>query len=453
MPLFNRSDLGRLYLSTRHGRPDFRLISDGSVDSLISATTVSFAGRAGTIGNKTWNGTLTARPGHALLGASALGHPMDLLVLYGRQCDAITQTGWNEMVLVEGAVMTADQYGALTALTSVARNIVSSTHTFNADRVLRMSPERLYRLAGFDGKVVAIHVEGARVYVLIAKTVSGSTVALSLGWSDALGRGDWYVAAISGNVTDPASLSPAGSWAQAGLAVLGDHVFIATASDILRVTLPVPGVTTLYPHTVRTEPYTASGSPDQACRTVGMQRVGDLLYVGTLQGKIWCISAPGTVLARSVGGTLNRAFGALEDELFALVDDTTIRVTGAGGYRGSYGGWTGSARAALGAPERFVVLTAEGKVWVQTAATWTESWNFGGALVAAARVSRNLLYAITVAGANRKVWVSVSGGAGWVQVGDPQVAISLCPLPDGNCLVGCDGYLAATALSEQLIVS
>jgi len=454
MRLFNRADLGRLYLSSRHGPPSFHMVGDGALDGMSSTTTVSMAGASNTFSKKTWTGSVSARPGYMLAAAAQSTDPVDLLVLYGDQCDIVQQTDYADAVLVEGVVFSADTYSALTSLTSDMRGIVGTTHTLSARSLLRISaPDVLSRIKSFDGRVVAMCVDDyMRVYALVAKNTGGSAMTLTLAWSDSIMYGAWFTAAISGSYTEPASLSPASSWMQVGIAAFDGAVYISTGADLLRVPAPISGVTSLYPAAVRPVGYATSGSPDQACRIVGMKRSGDSLYAGTLLGQVWRITPSGIITADSVGGSNSRSFNVV-DECFVLTDDTNVRTVDKGGRRRRDSGWTGNARYASGSIDNLLVVNATGEIWTQMGGSWMEGWNFSGAPVAISQASRNLFYALVVAGAKTQVLVSVTGGTTWTEAGVPVDAYALCALPDGKCLVGCNGYMAATAPSEQLIVA
>lgn len=430
------------------------MVGDGALDGMNSVTTVSMAGTGDMVSKKAWTGSVTARPGYMLAAAAASPDPVDLLVLYGDQCDIVQQIDYADAVLVEGVVFSADTYGALTSLTSDTRNIVGSTHTLSARSLLRVSaPDTLSRIRSFDGRVVAMCTDDhARIYVLIAKNTGGSAMSLTLAWSDSITYGAWFTASIAGSFAEPATLSPAASWMQVALAAFGGFIYIATGADLLRVPVPVAGVAALYPAAVRPVGYTSSGTPDQACRVVGIKRGGDSLYAGTLLGQLWRITPSGIITVVAVGGSSNRGFNVV-DGRFVLVDDTTVRAVDAGGRCWRDSGWTGNARFAAGAAENLIVLNASGEIWMQMGGSWTEGWNFSGAPVAVCQASRNLLYALVVAGAKTQALVSVTGGTTWTEVGGPVDAYALCPLPDGKCLVGCNGYLAASAPSEQLIVA
>ncbi len=451
---FNRADLGRLYLSSRHGPPSFRIVGDGALDGMASTTAVAMTGTGDMVGKKTWTGSVTARPGYILAAAAAGRDPVDLLVLYGRQCDVIQQIDYTAAVLVEGVVFSADTYGALTSLTSDTRNIVGSTHSLAARSLLRVSaPDALSRLKSFDGRVVAICIDDStRIYALIAKNTGGSSMTLTLAWSDSITHGAWSTATISGSYTEPTALTPAASWMQVAIVAFGGMLYVSTGADLLRVPVPVSGVATLYPAPVRPAGYAAAGSPDQACRAVGLARGDDLLYAGMLQGQLWRVAPSGLVVAASVGGSANRAFNAVEDCLL-LTDDSGVRSVDRGGRRRRDSGWSGNACFASGSLDSLLVINTAGEVWAQLGGSWTEGWNFSGAPVAICQVTRNLFYALVVAGAKVQTLVSVTGGTTWTEVGAPTSAYALCALPDGKCLVGCDGYLAATAPSEQLIVA
>jgi len=418
MRLFNRADLGRLYLSSRHGPPSFRMVGDGALDGLSSATTVSMAGTGDTVSKKTWTGSVSARPGYMLAAAAQSTDPVDLLVLYGDQCDIVQQTDYIDAVLVEGVVFSADTYSALTSLTSDVRGIVGSTHTLTARSMLRISaPDVLSRIKTFDGRVVAICLDDhTRIYALVAKSTGGGAMTLTLAWSDSIAYGAWYTATISGSYTEPAYQPPPATWMQLGIAAFGGSIYIANGTDLLRVPVPTAGMTTLYPAAVRPVGYAASGSPDQACRIVGMKRSGDSLYAGTLLGQLWRITPSGIITAASVGGGGTRSFNVVDD-CFVLTDDANVRTVDAGGRQRRDSGWSGNARFASGAIDNLVVINATGEIWTQMAGGWSEGWNFSGAPVAVCQASRNLLYALVVAGAKTQTLVSVAGGTTWTEVG------------------------------------
>jgi len=474
MRLFNRSDLGRLYLSPRRGLANFNYVGDGSIDGVASATTVSYVGQGALAGKKSWTGTVTARPAHQLVAAAATPELVDLLVLYGNHCDIVQQVDYLEAILVEGVAFTADQYTALTALTSAQRAIVSSTHTFNADNVVRVpAVASLTRTKNFTGAVVALAQAGPRLYALVAAPVGGGTVTLRLAWTESPAGGAWNIAELFyGTFSEPSTLSPAGTWAQCGMAVQAGRIYISTVADFIWLDEPLPGMTALYPAPVRPAPYAPSGSPDQACRVVGLYAGGDAIYAGTVLGQVWRVAATGTVLTSSVGGTSNRAFCPLDGGEQALVSDTAVRVVGAGGRRRDYSGWSGNARYALGSTGNLIVATLEGKLWAAEGDTaFTELWNLGGALIALARVSGNLYYAIAATSNGSQLYISVNGGRSWTKAGDPYDGICLLPTADGKCLTGgqvgtsnrstgpvgitvsSSGLIAATVPSEQLIVS
>lgn len=430
------------------------MVGDGALDGISSATTVSMAGSGDTVSKKTWSGSVSARPAYTLAAAAQSTDPVDLLVLYGNQCDIVQQTDYTDAVLVEGVVFSADTYSALTSLTSDTRNIVGSTHTMTARSMLRVSaPDVLSRVKSFDGRVVAVCVDNhTRIYALIAKNTGGSAMTLTLAWSDSIAYGAWFTATIAGSYVEPTSQSPAASWMQVGIVAFSGSIYISTGADLLRVPVPIPGITSLYPAAVRPAGYAVSGSPDQACRVVGMKCSGDSLYVGTLLGQLWRIAPSGIIAASSIGGAGTRSFNIV-DEYFVLADDTNVRTVDQGGRLRRDSGWSGNARFATGTSDNLVVINATGEIWTQMGGSWTEGWNFSGAPVAACQASRNLLYVLVVAGTKVQTMVSVTGGATWTEVGSPVDAYALCALPDGKCLVGCNGYLAATAPSEQLIVA
>lgn len=374
---FNRSDLGRLYVSPS-GQRQYTYLGDASLDALTSSASVAYNGfsySAPSTG-KTWAGTVTCRSGEALLALSRDFAEMDLLVTYGDGPCSVVGDSYAAATLIEGAVVSGESWSAMTTLSSDTRAPVSAACQLAARSVRRLpAGDNLRQKATLTGTVVAMCAATGRVYALCAQpSGAGTAILLRLAWSDN-GR-DWESTAISYSaLAEPTSYSL--TYRQFALEAWGDRVYIATGDDLLRVRAPAAGEipATLYGAAVR--PPGVAGAA-----VVGLSRAGGDLYALTASAGLWRISSAGDISILPMSASLWRTLAGDGEEMVLVRAAFWQRY--APGRPGQHIAWAGSDLAWMSSEGAPLAITTGGAVLTPSAGgAWVQRAALGGSLMAA----------------------------------------------------------------------
>lgn len=428
---FNRSDLGRLYVSPA-GERSYTYLGDASLDGIASSGTVTYNGVAYGLpsAGKAWTGAITARSGEALLAISREFSEMDLLVTYGDERCPVAS--FDSAVLVEGAVVSGEQWGPLTSLASGMRSPVSATCQFTARNLRRaVAGDILVQRTALTGSVVALTRAAGRLYALCAQPSGAETdILLRLAWSDN-GR-DWAAAPIThGTMSEPIVYGMA--YLQFSLRVIGDVIYIATGADLLSVRAPLDreAPAALYAAAVR-PPGVSSAS------VVGLAILGGDLYARTSSSGYWRIDATGAVSVHALRGSTYRGIVAGDNEF------VTWKISGYERVRPGIGAsvhtWSDGNLAWMSANgNNSLALTSDGGVWTPAAAGWRKRSQLPGVPLATAEAG-GAVYAIVSSGTlGSRLVMSLGDPERWVQLdGKARDLICLLPVGDGVLVGGQD---------------